>query len=300
MQMSVKVHQIKEITCLVCGRCTRICPTEHLEMRRGNIVASPDPDKPCIRCGHCMASCASESIMVDGFNYEDFTELPESIPSYDEVVNLYNHRRSIRHFRIKEVSRSSLERVVSAAAIIPIFYPPQKIEITVLSSKDQVAKIAGPAIRELKIWAHGFADNGTHDVVNFFVPDGSPAKFTEEVLPNIRRIVHKHELGEDTLCHRTPAMLIFHCKRDEVYAREMSWIALSHAMLAAEAEGLGSCILGLVAPAINRSVELGKMLNIPESNDVYCCLSMGYASESYHRTIPKKFGNVTYLDNSES
>ena len=330
------VLKIKQITCISCGKCVLLCPTNHLRMIEGEIVASDHPDHPCIKCGHCMASCASESIIVEGFDYADFKDIPEKIPSGSELLDLLKHRRSIRQFRTRDVEREKIERIIAAAATVPMVSPPLKIEVVAFTSKDSIAPLLAPTVDIIREWLpdsgsnergfneSGFNEGGSNgssskessskessskesssnkggmppsamwDVLRHFVHDGSTKKFDEELASQIRRILAKWDDGVNGLTHDAPSMLLFHCAGNENFAREISWLAVAYAMLACESEELGSCIIGPIPPAINKSDELKRIAEIPDGNIATACLVMGYPSENYHKTIPRVFKSVKW------
>jgi hypothetical protein len=65
-------------------------------------------------------------------------------------------------------------------------------------------------------------------------------------------------------------------------------------MLAAHSFGLGTTMIGVVAPAIDQSKELRAKLGIPEQNECLISLIVGHPAHEFRRTIPREFKSVRW------
>jgi hypothetical protein len=78
-------------------------------------------------------------------------------------------------------------------------------------------------------------------------------------------------------------------------ARGSEGLVCDHAMLAAVSLGLGSTIIGLTPPVVDRSKVLRKHYGIPGDNNVITCLILGYPGYGYRCGIRRDLAGVRYL-----
>ena len=71
-------------------------------------------------------------------------------------------------------------------------------------------------------------------------------------------------------------------------------ISATYAMLAAEALGLGSCMIGTPAQFIKYSKKLKKKYGIPERNTQGIMVIFGYPQVKFTRSIKRSLGGVRY------
>lgn len=57
---------IEHESCITCGDCTDICPTETLHLKDDAIEVEYSQFMGCIACGHCMMVCPENCISVSG------------------------------------------------------------------------------------------------------------------------------------------------------------------------------------------------------------------------------------------
>ena len=95
--------------------------------------------------------------------------------------------------------------------------------------------------------------------------------------------------GADYFMWGAPAMLLFHADRRSFCPKDNCLIACTYAMLAAHSFGLGTTMLGIVAPAIDQSKELRAKFGIPEHNECVVSVIIGHPAHEFRRTIPREF-----------
>jgi nitroreductase len=75
---------------------------------------------------------------------------------------------------------------------------------------------------------------------------------------------------------------------------ENAHLVCHHSMLAALSLGLGSTIIGLVPPIVDRSKVLRERYGIPKDNKVSTSLVLGYPKYKYRQSIRRNLAGVTY------
>ena len=71
-------------------------------------------------------------------------------------------------------------------------------------------------------------------------------------------------------------------------------IPATYAMLAAHSIGLGSCMIGSIAPFLKHMNKLKKKYSIPEGSKDGIFLVFGYPKYKYHKAIKRTFAKVEY------
>lgn len=287
------VPAIDQDRCLHCGKCASICPVEVLR-DDGEIVANNAVNFGCIACGQCMMVCPNGSITVSGrgMSPDDVIDLPseEQRATSEQLSALMLSRRSIRTFTDTPVSRDTIDRIVNTASSAPMGIPPWEVGVSVLLGRDKVAELSKDA-------ANGYAgmlkvmDNGpVRGISRLVMKKTTFDRFDSFILPLGKAIVEGARAGKDLALYNAPAVLIFHYSP---YADNTdAVIACTYAMLAAESEGLGTCMIGSVPPIIARSKALKEKYLIPIVHTPAVILIMGYHEHAHRKGIRRRFLTV--------
>jgi len=123
-------------TCSKCGICVDVCPANVIEKNTNGIVAFKQENIAiCLGCGQCMAVCNTKSIFAKGLKYE--TDLFEFADT-ESFLSLLQHRRSVRRFKAKAVSKEEIEKIIQAVSYAPHGDSHQHVEITVVNSREKI------------------------------------------------------------------------------------------------------------------------------------------------------------------
>jgi hypothetical protein len=91
-----------------------------------------------------------------------------------------------------------------------------------------------------------------------------------------------------------PVLMMFHGNRWTMSYEENAHLICNYAMLAALSLGLGSTIIGLIPPVVDRSELLRQRYGIPKDNKVCTSLVLGYPKYKYRQGIRRDLAGVTY------
>jgi nitroreductase len=72
-------------------------------------------------------------------------------------------------------------------------------------------------------------------------------------------------------------------------------IAATYAMLAAEALGLGSCIIGSVAPLLKNNKQFKAKYGIPDNSRPGLAVVFGHPAVKYQRLLKRTFADVHFV-----
>jgi nitroreductase/NAD-dependent dihydropyrimidine dehydrogenase PreA subunit len=283
-------------TCSVCGMCVAVCPVEILSKTEQGISVTPTKGFGCIACGQCMMVCPSDSIAVSGrkLSTDDLVLLPppgiKANPYQLETLLLA--RRSIRKFRQEDLSRELLEQIIAIAATAPMGIPPWEVGITVFHGRDKVAELAADTTNLYKGFLKVFDNPLMKHLSRLLMKKSVWQQFQSFILPLGRILIEKQQQGEDAVLYNAPSALLFHVSP---YADGAdAFIACTYAMIAAEALGLGTCMIGCSAPMIGRRKDLLRKYSLPEGNVPKIVLIIGHQQSAYRKAIRRSFQSVNY------
>lgn len=281
--------------CIKCGRCVEVCPAGVFE--KTDSAVTPAAAELCLQCGHCMALCPTEAVLVPGFDYEQFGDLPDLTVDPATLADFLVRRRSTRCFTDEPVDRETLQRIVQMATTAPIAAPPPTVEVTVFWTREQLEALLPGLVagyeefdKAIRKWPTRFLIRRGMGAEQFDALIEHLGPFMSIMCEAFRRD------GSDHFMWGAPAMLLFHADRRSFAPKENCLIACTYAMLAAHSFGLGTTMIGVVAPAIDHSKELRAKLKIPEQNECIISLIIGHPSHEFRRTIPRELKSVRWVE----
>lgn len=288
---------VDEARCLRCGACAAICPVEVLQSDDGAITVDNSVNFGCIACGQCMIVCPNGSITVTGRNLcpADIIDLPaaEQRATAGQLSALLLARRSIRSFTAADVPRETVDRVIAAAAGAPMGIPPSEVGVTAILGRPKVAELAADTAKGYGAMLRMMDNPPARWLGRRLMRKTTFDRFDSFILPLGKAIVEGEKRGKDLVLYNAPVALLFHTSPYADSADAV--IACTYAMLAAESEGLGTCMIGCVAPILARSKELKRKYRIPERNTPALVLIMGYHDHPHRKGIQRRFLSVDYL-----
>lgn len=289
-------------TCSSCGACADVCPVEVLESTDAGIVVHPDENFGCIACAHCMMVCPTGSITVSGRRLRpaQLEELPlrERQASLDSLEALFLRRRSVRRFLQDEVPRDVLDRIVAAASTAPMGIPPWEVGVTVFHGRDSVEGLSRDVAETYGRWIRTMDRRIVLAGMRIFMTKPAFELWTSFILPLGRAIVDGRRRGIDHVFYHAPAVLLFHASPFADGADAA--IACTYAMLAAEAAGLGSTMIGCAPPALARRKDLLRKYGVPDGHSPRLALILGRTAVEFRSTVRRPFASVQHFPESAS
>jgi len=289
--------RIDKTKCTDCGKCVEVCKDYSLVIEDKKVTVNDKPIFGCVACGHCMAACPSEAIMIYGrtLSPDDLFELPtiENTANYSQLLALLQSRRSIREFSDKKVEPEIIEKILEAAKTSPMGYPPSDINVLIFDSKEKNHKFAEDFCTYFKgmKWF----------VSNWFLMLMRPfwGKTTDEMFRNFLRPafdIYTSEMGKgiNMLTYDAPLAIYFYGSPYTDPADPI--VTATTAMHAAEALGLGTCMLGAIHPLIQYGRKAKKFRNkygIKYKSQEGIFVIFGYSSVQYRKGLKRTFASIT-------
>jgi ferredoxin len=293
--MTEQLHVVETETCLGDGICAEICPEDILEMvdeKAATVEARADA---CILCGQCVAVCPTESMTMPQLPTEDFERLPKQPFEYEAFFDFLKLRRSVRVFKEKPVEREVIRKILDAAATAPMGMPPHTTEVVVIDRREELDFLLEELVKDYEFMVKGFSNPLARAMIRLSAGAEDFHTLKHHIL-DIARHANEvyHEDGDDYYMRGAPVLMLFHGKRWTMSYRENAHLVCHHSMLAALSLGLGSTIIGLIPPIVDRSKLLRERYAIPKDNKVCTSLVLGYPKFRYRKGIRRDLAGVQY------
>jgi len=293
--MAEQLHVVDTGTCLGDGICAEICPEDILEIVDEKAATVETRAAACILCGQCVAVCPTESLTMPQLPMEGFRRLPKQPFGYEEFFDFLRLRRSVRVFKDKPVEREVTQKILDAAATAPMGFPPHTTEVIVIDDRDELDFLLKEFVKDYEFLVKGFSNAFIRTMIRFSA--GAEDFHTlKHYIVDIARHANEvyHESGVDNYMRGAPVLMLFHGNRWTMSFKENAHLVCHHSMLAALSLGLGSTIIGLIPPVVNRSKLLRVRYRIPKENKVLTSLVLGYPKYKYRQSISRDLAGVQY------
>lgn len=247
-----------------------------------------DADELCIMCGHCIAACPKDVVAIDGLTQEMFPKLMDSQASPGQLQELLDGRRSVRRFLDRPVEREKIERILDAVSTAPTGGGGQPPPVTVVNGREKLEPMVGPMMAFFRKFHKGMGSPIFKPLFRLMLGRHQYAAM-KKFMPIMSRMIEYYDAtGEDCMMWGAPAILIFHTPPDDIGAKYDPIISCTYAMLAAHAEGLGTTMIGMVPPYLNKDAAAKERLGIPRENEAVLSLIVGYPKVRSSRGIRRR------------
>jgi nitroreductase/ferredoxin len=280
--------------CNLCGFCVEICKSFVLSIENKNVNIDQKKLFGCIACGHCVAICPKDAIIVTGreMSASDFVPLPlkETKATYDQIYSLLVSRRSTRDFKDKEIEKEIFDKILAAASTAPMGIPPSDVRVMVLQGTTKVREFVNDFLDYFKSIKWMFSPFMLA-LYRPFLSKESFALYKSFLVPLSDFFISTHEKDEDWLLYNAPLAMYFY---GSPYADLVDPdIPATYAMIAAESLGLGTCMIGSIAPFLKQGAgKLKKKYGIMKKNPGGVFVIFGYPKYHFHKGIKRTFAGV--------
>lgn len=156
-------------------------------------------------------------------------------------------RRSVRSYRTSAVDRRLIQGLLDAAVQAPTAVHEEPWAFAVIQDRETLRRLSDAALRTLKEREHGV-----------HLPGAGSRHFT---LP-------------ENVFYDAGTLIVIYGKPLGPFVAADCWLAAENLMLAARAMGMGTCVIGLAAEALN-APEWKKELNVPAGLTAYAPIIVG-------------------------
>jgi len=272
------VTTIDTEACIGCGRCVEVCPSDTLEMRGDVAVVTGDHS---MQCGHCVAVCPVDAVEVGGL----VCRVPEAAASIDPSAlwRLMGMRRSTRCYTDEPVAIDVLEDLIQIATTAPTATNCQPWSFTLLPDRAAVMAM-GQAMadfyrrietlsrsRVARAWARVFHGDAL-------------GEFHRRYADAVRQALDEWDSGtRERLFHGATAAMVISTHPPASDPEADALMAAQNVLLAAEAMGLGTCMIGFAVQAMRRDRSIARLVGIPDEEEVQAVIGIGHPAVTYQR-----------------
>jgi ferredoxin len=293
--MAEQLHIVDLETCLGDGICAEVCPENALAIVDEMATTVEERADTCIQCGQCVAVCPTESLTMPSLPMKDFERLPKQPFEYEQYFDFLKLRRSVRVFKDKPVEREVIQKILDAAATAPMGFPPHTTEVVVIDRREELDFLLRELVTHYESMVKAFSSPIGRAIVRFNAGAESYGVLKNHIIDTARfanEIFHRD--GGDRYMYRAPVLMLFHANRWGISYEENAHLICNYAMLAALSLGLGTTIIGMIPPVVDRTETLRDRYGIPKEHRVLTSLILGYPKYRYRQSIRRNLAGVTY------
>ena len=287
---------IDTAVCKKDGLCTMACVRGIFQQEEKGTTPEIVRLEKCIRCGQCLAICPHGAISHS--DYPAGTVNPirtESVPTYDQVMELIRNRRSQRLFKDTAVEKDVIGKILDAARFAPSGHNEQTTEFIVIQDKKMIREITALTAQYIGKMAGQVRNPIGRMMMRLFLGRRGAA-YVAERAPEMAGLVSLFDSGTDWILHEPPALVLFCSDSAGGYFMGVNAnLALQNAALAAETLGLGCFYAGFVVIACGRDKSIPRLISLPETHKVYGALAVGYPRLKFNKWPERKPAKVTWL-----
>lgn len=272
--------------CTRCGRCFEVCGINFLKGPDGSPTPAASPGS-CFACGHCRAACPADAIAHDGLGGLRFSPAGgTSADPYGTLMGLLTLRRSRREFRDEPLSRELIDKLLLAAAQAPNAINRRNVHYTVVTDKDALRGMSRRASEQV-VKLTKLLGNPLGRLV-FRVFFRRAAKELEPLFPLLGFFAKAAETGKDAILYGAPCAILVHTPvSDGAGGAEDACYAASNILLAAEALGLGACVIGFITGPIEKDKELRRLARLSDDRKVQTTVIVGRPRFPYAKALTR-------------
>lgn len=279
--------------CSACGTCVEVCSGYPLYMVNGRLEVDQTRGFGCIACGACIAVCPTDAIRISGrdLHPDDVFNIPPagSRADYDQLNSLMLARRSTRVFKSQEVDNEIVQKILAAASTSPVGIPPTEVGVCVFQTRKAVEELRDCLTGEIQKWRWMFSPV-VLALMRPFIGKDNTAMFRDFMVPAIEIYTSGGEGGKDWFFYDAPLAIYFYGTPFTDPADPV--IPATYAMLAGEALGLGTCMLGFPGYIFQYSRKARQKYHLPEKIQPGLLVIFGYPAFRNRKALRRTFRQV--------
>jgi|WetSurMetagenome_2_1015567.scaffolds.fasta_scaffold00449_9 nitroreductase/NAD-dependent dihydropyrimidine dehydrogenase PreA subunit len=285
--------EVNTAKCTGCGICIEECRSGLLVLNEDKIPQAKDL-KSCNLCGHCVAICPTGALVRNDFTFGSFKELPGITITPEIVRDLLLSRRSTGIFKERPVPREMIEQLITAGTHAGTATNAQFESFIVIQDKKVLSDLEDIVLDIL--WNSMLKYLGSAAGRQFLRMLAGPDTLQQlaQYYEDFRRKKQANEL-RGAIFRNTPAVVVAYGLRKNPLTATNCALALRNMEILALPMGLGTCWAGFLIAAASRKKTVARFLKIPDTQNIYGAIMVGFPKHVYKKMIPRKERAVRWI-----
>lgn len=288
---------VNQELCIGCKACIEICPRDCFELNSEE-KSTYMPNPRCHDCGHCVSICPEQAISHKTMPADDFGFIKDNLTLPvnfgDQMYYYLKSIRSTRKFLKKPIKKEILEKLVDVTRYSPTGHHSQNVEISLIHNPETIALLKEESEKTIV----SFLKKIDSPFFRFFtklIGKGSTIRKAQGTRPRFQRMLDGFREGKDYLFHGAPAVVVFHSHKKGYVPEDNCTLASDYFRILAQSYGLGSCFIGYLTYYAKFNPKILKILNLPDDNQIYQVLIVGYPKHKFRTFVSRKPSKVEWL-----
>lgn len=282
--------------CTNCRKCYEICPNYVFSLvtnaENKKSIELRYPEQCCI-CGHCIAICQTRALSHESMPLSSFIPVQRDEINPESMEKLLVSRRSVRNYKQKPVPEEILQKLIEAGIHAGSSSNGQTEEFIVIRDQQKIRHLELLVIDVL--WNAGLKYlNGGFMKTFLKRKYGNEVIHQYEAYHNIIKHRKEHNEQEGMIFRNAPVVIVVYGIKTNFLAQTNCALAIRNIEILAESMGLGTCWVGFLPSAANKSKKINKFLQIPKDKIILASLMVGFPKYIYRYKLPRKERNVSW------
>ncbi len=284
--------QIINDACTRCMLCVKDCAAAVWQEDNG-VPRAAFPEA-CTLCSHCLCVCPAGAIEHSGLDPLQIKKIDKALVNPDAYETVVRGRRSIRHFRDRQVQDEVIQKVIGLANHTPTATNSQNVSYTVITDKEILKEISH-TIFGFSVKVFLFTQKFPGNLIYKFIRIFPGSEVIVRYLDPMPYYMDETKKGRDLILHNAPALILIHAPKGKNFSCENSNLATANIMNFAYSLGLGTCYIGFLTLYLKHSKKLRRLVSLPEDRTAYAALVMGYPAYGHTRTASRNNPAIEWL-----
>jgi nitroreductase len=223
---------------------------------------------------------------------EPVWDISSGIANYEQLMGLLSMRRSRREFEPDAVPEEVVEKILAAAVQAPNAFNLQSVHYTIMTDKSVLKQLTDRLYGSIKWMNKTFKKPIARFL--FRLLNWNAYNSICDLMPEISMLAEAPN-GQDYILYNAPCLILVHTKKSDMCGSEDALYCAANILLAAEALGLGACVIGFVTGPSEHDPFIKKLAQIPKNHKVHTSIIIGYPKFNYSRPAPKKGPKTHFL-----
>jgi len=196
-------------------------------------------------------------------------------------------------FEDKPVPREIVRKLVTLGRWAPSAGNSQSVDWIAFDDREKIAELSAGILSELRRFTRLASQPLLRPLVALAV-GRETAKQASRYRARFEGLRERAAAGEDPILYHAPVVLVGHTAKRSRFGRDDAIYAAYNLMLAAGHFGLGTCQIGLLQLAYEKSARFRRLLTLPDGRTAQVAVALGYPRRAFRRVVPRRSPNLTW------